>query len=220
MKKYLIGIVTFVSITVLTAMAANAGSTSVGFSLMAGIASTDGTESEKSGDVGPETNKKSINEDFYGGSVYIEHELDNGVAFGLDYVPYDIELGSGTRTDVTTDGDESTQDDGTSTASADLQNLITVYTAIPMGDSPVYGLLGLHNADITSNESLHTNSTYPDAEVWGYQVGLGVKGERVSAELFYSDFEDISLKSTAGSSKIEADADVIGLKIKIRLGTQ
>ena len=167
MKKYLIGILTFVSITVLTAMAANAGTTSVGFSVMAGIASTDGTESEKSGDVGPELNKKSINEDFYGGSVYLEHELDNGVAFGFDYVPYDIELGSGKRTDATTDASESTQDDGTSTASADLQDLITVYTAIPMGDSPVYGLLGVHNATITSNEALHTNSTYPDEDVLG-----------------------------------------------------
>ena len=74
-----------------------------GFSVMAGQLSTDGTESEKSGSVGPETNSKSIDETFAGASLFVEYILDSGITVGLDYVPLDLELGSGKRTDTTTD---------------------------------------------------------------------------------------------------------------------
>ena len=49
----------------------------------------------------------------------------------------------------------------------------------------------------------------------GYQIGLGKRGDNYKFEVFYSDFEDISLTASGGkgSHKIEADADVLGMKL-------
>jgi hypothetical protein len=136
----------------------------MGVSFMAGQFSTDGSEKEKSGDKGPETNSKSIKETFYGASIYFEGTGDNGVTIGVDYVPLALELGSGSRTDTTSDSNESTDDSGTYKASADVEHLITLYTNIPMGSGDTYGLLGVHYAEVTTSETL-PNSTYGDKEV-------------------------------------------------------
>ena len=145
-----------------------------GVSFMAGQLNTSGTENEKSGDVGPEKNSKSIKETFYGASLFVEGVADNGMTFGIDYIPIALELGSGQRTDTTTDANESSQDDGTYKASADVEHLITLYTNIPVGSNDGYALLGLHYAEITTSETL-PNSTYGDEDVFGAQVGYGVK---------------------------------------------
>ena len=137
---------------------------------------------------------------------------DNGMTVGIDYVPLALELGSGQRTDTTTDANESSQDDGTYKASADVEHLITLYTNIPVGSNDGYALLGLHYAEITTSETL-PNSTYGDENVFGAQVGYGVKKGNLKYELSYSDFENISLTSTSGSSTVSADADALTFKI-------
>ncbi len=210
MKKYFLGIVTFLSITLLTSSAYSGA----GISVILGEADTSGTESEKSGSVGPETNTKTIKESFVGGSLFIEGDL-GPFTIGFDWVPLDIDLGSGKRTDTTSDSNESTDDSGTYSASADMENLLTLYVNYPIG--PGYVLAGIHHADITTTEAL-PNSTYPNDSVSGYQIGYGIKGDRFAAEVFYSDFDDVSLTSTSGSSKITGDADVYGVKLKASFG--
>lgn len=211
MKKYFLGIITFLSITLLTSAAYSAA----GISLMYVDSDTSGTESEKSGDVGPEVSaEKTVSEKFYGASVFVEGQL-GGITVGLDYVPLDIELGSGSRTDTASDTNETTNDAGTYSASADLEDLLTLYVNVPVG--PGYLLGGIHHVNITTAETL-PNSTYGDKSVFGYQVGYGIKGDRLSIEAFYSDFESITLNSTSGSSKVSADADAMGIKVKATFG--
>ena len=181
----------------------------VGISLLAGQVSTSGTENEKSGDKGPEKNSKDFDEAFYGASIYAEFEASNGIVYGIDYVPLEIELGSGQRTDTAA---VSENDSGTRKASANLEDLITLYTNIPFGDGGTYGLLGIHMAEMTSSETL-PNSTYGDETVYGAQFGLGYKSGSLKYELSYSDFEDISLSSSSGSSTVTGEADAISLKI-------
>jgi hypothetical protein len=181
-----------------------------GVTFMTGQFNTDGSESEKSGDKGPETNNKSVKEFFYGASVYVEGETEGGNIVGIDYVPLALELGSGQRTDTGANGD--TGDDGTYKASADVEHLITLYTNIPMGGNDGYGLLGIHYAEITTSETL-PNSTYGDETVFGAQIGYGVKKGNLKYELSYSDFESISLASTSGASSVKADADALTFKI-------
>ena len=186
----------------------------MGISFMAGQFSTDGTESEKSGDKGPETNQKSIDEMFYGASIFLEGTSDEGVTLGIDYVPLAMELGSGSRTDtaVAAAAGGAENDTGTRKASADVEHLITLYTNIPMGSGDAYGLLGVHYAEITTSETL-PNSTYGDEDVFGAQIGFGVKKGNLKYEVSYSDFESISLSSTSGSSSVSADADALTFKI-------
>ena len=188
---------------------------SFGFSIMAGQVSSDGSESEDSKTKATsDVNSKSITEQFYGGSIFFEVVGADGGALGIDWVPLDIELGSGSRTDsaVATAAGGAENDTGTRSASADLENLITLYANIPTGYNDTYALLGVHHAEITTSETLKT-STYGNKDVFGAQIGIGQRRGNLKYEVSYSDFEDISLASTNGSSSVTADADVLTFKI-------
>ena len=200
---------------------ANSGPVGVGVALQVGQYETSGTETEKAvTGVTSETTNKTLKETFAGASVYAEYRRDNGFALGVDYVPTDISLGSGKRTD--SDAGESTSDDdtGNRSASADIDGLTTIYAHIPVG--PVYVLLGYHSADVTTTETLQTSS-YGNVSINGTQIGLGIKSEdsRMRAQVSYSDFDDISLTATGntiasavtGQNKITADADVLAFSV-------
>ena len=200
---------------------ANSGPVGIGVALQVGQYETSGTETEKAvTGVTSETTNKTLKETFAGASVYAEYRRDNGFALGVDYVPTDISLGSGKRTD--SDAGESTSDDdtGNRSASADIDGLTTIYAHIPVG--PVYVLLGYHSADVTTTETLQTSS-YGNVSINGTQIGLGIKSEdsRMRAQVSYSDFDDISLTATGntiagnltGQNKITADADVLAFSV-------
>ena len=181
-----------------------------GVALQTGQLSTSGTEKE--GTAADTSNRsKSFDEFFVGADIFIEHVSDNGLTLGLSYVPLDIEIGSGKRTDV--DGDDPAEnDDGTRKASADVSDLITLYTNVPMGTNGWYGLLGAHFTTITTSETL-PNSSYGDEDIMGLQVGFGKRDGNAKIELAYSDFEDISISSTGGNTnKVTADADALTLR--------
>jgi hypothetical protein len=184
----------------------------VGASVMLGQLDTSGSETEKVDLAGTaDKNSKSFKETFYGASVFLELVSDNGFALGIDYVPVDFDIGDGKRTDTSTGTGSS---GGNRSASASLEDLITVYANIPLGGNGIYALAGYHTVDVTTSETL-PSSSYGDADLNGYQVGLGKKGDNFKFEFFYSDFEDISLTATGGSAAhtIEADADAMGLKL-------
>ena len=187
----------------------------VGASVMVGNLDTSGTETEIT-DLGGATDKntKSFSESFLGASVFLELVADNGFALGIDYVPVDVDIGDGTRTDVTSDSNESSDDSGTYKASASLEDLITIYANIPLGGSGVYALAGYHTVDVTTSETL-PSSSYGNVDLNGYQIGIGRKGDKYKFEFFYSDFEDIKLTASGGSAShtIAADADAMGLKL-------
>ena len=182
-----------------------------GFGLMTGQVSTDGTESE--GTAADTSNRsKSIDEFFIGGDLFMEFVADSGMTYGISYVPVDVELGSGERTDVN-GSDAAENDDGTRSASADVSDLMTLYTNIPVGDNGWYGLLGYHFATIETSETLN-ESSYPDEDITGYQIGLGQRIDKFKYELSYSDFEDINISSTGGgTNSVSADADALTFRI-------
>lgn len=191
-------------------MSASYAEVQFGVALQTGNLSTSGTETE--GTAADTSNRsKSFDEFFVGADIFIEHVSDNGLTLGLSYVPLDIEIGSGKRTDV--DGDDPAEnDDGTRTASADVSDLITLYTNVPMGTNGWYGLLGAHFTTITTSETL-PNSSYGDEDIMGLQVGFGKRDGNAKIELAYSDFEDISISSTGGNTnKVTADADALTLR--------
>jgi len=184
----------------------------VGVSIMTGNLDTDGSETEKVDlNTGNDINKKELSESFVGGSIFIEKVLDNGLALGVDYVPVDIDIGDGKRVDTAAVAEN---DSGTRTASASLEDLITIYANVPFGASGYYGLIGYHTVDVTTSETLNA-SKYGDVDLNGYQLGFGKKGDNYKLEAFYSDFDDISITSTGGSAKhvISADADAMGIKL-------
>tara|TARA_B100000886_G_C20322796_1_gene448872 strand:- start:23 stop:685 length:663 start_codon:yes stop_codon:yes gene_type:complete len=189
----------------------------IGLSVMVGQLDTTGSETEKVDLANtPDVNSKSFKEKFYGASVFLEAVADNGLTLGIDYVPVDLDIGDGKRTDsaVATAAGGAENDTGNRSASASLEDLITIYTNVPLGGNGYYALLGYHKVDVSTSETL-PNSAYGNIDLNGYQIGLGKKGDNFKVEAFYSDFEDISLTSTGGSGAhvIDADADAMGLKL-------
>ena len=182
-----------------------------GIGFMAGQLNADGTETE--GTAADTSNRsKSFDELFYGADLFAEVVGDNGFTIGLSYIPVDIEIGSGSRTD--TDGDDAAEnDDGTRTASADIEDLMTLYTNMPMGSNGWYALLGYHMATVTTSETL-PNSSYGNEDITGYQLGLGKRNGNTKIELAYSDFEDIDISATGGNTNsVSADADALQLRV-------
>ena len=186
---------------------------SYGVSLMFGQVDTSGHELESGS--ASDKNSKSLKESFVVGSLFIEGRDDNGYAIGLDYVPVGLDIGDGKRTDSSTGADVASEaDTGNRKASAEIENLFTLYANIPVGSDGYYGVLGLHYTTITTDETL-PNSTYDDEDIFGFQVGLGMRSGNLKYELSYSDFSDIEINGKGGNSgnKIEADADALMFKI-------
>ena len=193
-----------------------------GLSGMLGGVFTDGTEHEKTSAGDSEKHTDSKGELFAGGSVFLEKAFDNGFALGIDWVPVDADLGSGSRIDTNeiisgADGcSVSGVTCGTFTASAELTDLITYYIS-KTNDNGFYWLLGVHTATIVTAESLPTTN-YGNEDLIGYQYGFGITRSAGNGELryqiSYSDFEDISIASDNDTTqKIEADADAVMFKL-------
>lgn len=184
-----------------------------GFALIAGQTSVSGTETEGTA-ADTSDRSASFDELFLGGDIFVEMVQDSGLTYGLSYVPLDIEIGDGKRTDSSSGADVASEaDTGTRSASADLEDLVTIYANIPLGGNGFYGLAGYHMVTVSTSESLN-ESTYGNKQIYGYQLGIGQRSGNVKFELAYSDFEDISLNtSNGGNNSIEADADAVTFRM-------
>ena len=151
--------------------------------------------------------------------IFIEAADDNGLAIGIAYIPT-REMGKKSRTDT---GDESA---GTYKAEAELDNVIQAYVDYPFTDyagATLYGKLGIQHATVKTLESLNSGSAYPDQDLFGYTVGLGLKGDLpygdgliYKLDATYTDFEDYSAGAADGNgNKITADLEDVAVKISI-----
>ena len=211
MKNYFKILFSAAALSVFTLSSAYSG---MGVSLMYGQVETDGTETERTvSGVTSETTNASRSEKYFGGSVFFEGDV-GPITLGLDVVPLKIKLGDGSRTDTTSDANETTQEDGTVKAEATLDYLTTIYAHYPIGDW--YAGLGYHMTDVSTDETLHTSS-YGDQSINGIQYAIGKTAGNLRYELSYSDFDDISLTSSNGD-KITADADNLMFKLSYILG--
>ena len=207
MKKIFAIISTLFFLTTVTAKA----EVQYGIGLMVGQLSSSGTEKEGTA-ADTSDRSASFEEAFYGADFFVEKIYDSGLTFGVSYVPLDLELGSGKRTDAN-GNDAAENDDGTRTASADVSDLISVYANIPIGDNGMYGLVGGKFATIKTSETLN-ESSYGNEDVYAYEIGLGARSGNVKYQLSYTDFEDISISSTGGgTNSVTADADALTFRI-------
>ena len=183
----------------------------MGFSLIAGQSDISGTETEGTA-TDTSDRSKDITEQFIGADIFFEKIMDDGTTYGISLVPLDIELGSGKRVDTGAGQDVTSEaDKHTAEAKASLQNLFTASTNIPVG--AFYALLGVHYTTVETDEKLLT-STYDDVDIFGAQVGFGMRSGNLKYELSYSDFEDINISSTSGNiNSISADADALLFKV-------
>ena len=189
----------------------------VGITAAAHMFDVSGTETTRTSG---EKNPGSHSETAVVPELFIEAITENGGAFGISYIPT-REMGSKSRSDTNSDGDT-----GTYKAEAELDNVVQLYADIPMSEVsgfPVYAKLGIQHATINSLESLNSGSTYPNADVFGYTVGLGTKGDLpfgnnmyYKAEATYTDFEDYTAESNSEpANKVTAELEDIAVKFSI-----
>ena len=183
-----------------------------GFAVSAGQVSSSGTETE--GTAADTSNRsKSFDELFGTADIFIESVSDSGLTFGISYIPFDIDLGSGSRIDSDDGTNDAADDDGTRKAEASLEDFVTLYTNYPIGGGDAYALLGVHMVTVATTETLNASS-YDDEDIYGVQVGFGTRNGNYKVEVSYSDFEDISISSKGGNTnKVEADIDALQLRV-------
>ena len=213
MKKIIAIVLSFLFIS-LQSVKAEVG---VGITAAAHMFDVSGTETTRSSG---EKNPGSHSETAVVPELFIEAILDNGGALGISYIPT-REMGSKSRSDTNTHADS-----GTYKAEAELDNVVQFYADIPISEVsgfPVYAKLGIQHATINSLESLNSGSTYPNADVFGYTVGLGTKGDLpygnnmyYKAEATYTDFEDYTAESNSlPANKVTAELEDIAVKFSI-----
>ena len=171
---------------------------------------TDGSETELTGNL--EKSSASSEENVEGIEIFGEIVTDTGFVLGASYIPA-RELGATSRSDTNTEGDT-----GTYTAKAEVDNVVMFYADVPIG--PLYAKFGISRAELTTQESLNSGSTYDNEEVFGFTVGLGKRGDFYGgtfykAEFSYTDFDSYEDTSSDSEKKVEADTEVMALKLSL-----
>ena len=224
MKKLRILLSVFLGAFLFTSV--QAGSIGFGISGNVGTISAEGTETEASTS-GTENSVRSATagNNFGFGTAFLEYNFGDSERFtiGVDYVPgtADVNNKSLSRTDVTTDGNEANQQDGTRTANAEISDHITYYAELVLIEG-FYVKAGMAQVDIKTKDSYTTGTygLYPDKTLDATIFGLGVKGDLGDGNLFYKlegtyhDYDTFSATSTT-SNTVSASLDGYNGKLAI-----
>ena len=151
-------------------------------------------------------------------SVFVEISSDEmmGLGLGVSYAPEVADLNKETRAfDATADdtitealpgGSAGTGDSGTTTVDGKINDMLSIYLTLPVGDTGAYVKAGYIQATMVTEESLATGSKYENVDMTGAQLGGGYEGSLGDmafwrAEGTYQMWEDIDAKgSEAGGT--------------------
>jgi hypothetical protein len=202
--------------------AALAGQYGVGVTGSFAAVSGEGTESNKNGDTDTSNRKGTASNNVIVPSVFAEYTMDNGFTIGYDYTIGSADVNSSklTRTDVTADANEAVQDDGDTTAQAEIENVMQIYAEIPL-HAGLYAKGGYVQMDVNTLETstVSTRATYGNDTVNGIVYGLGYKNSFgtngfYKVEGTFTDMDSMTFldsnttSGVPGGNKITADLDV------------
>ena len=134
--------------------------------------------------------------------VEISSEEAMGLGIGVSYAPEVVDLEKETRTIQNTSGDAA-NDSGDQIIDGKIQDLVSVYLTLPVGDTGAYAKAGYIQATLITAENLATGSKYEDIDMTGMQIGGGYEGELGDmafwrAEGTYQMWEDLSASGSEG----------------------
>ena len=195
----------------------------VGINLASTQINTSGTETLHT------TSRKtstSVSENVTIPSIFVEYSAQTGTTFGISYVPAEAEIGA--KSVSKTDLDAGSTTTGTNKASAELSDHFTLYLEqILHQETGIYAKLGFSQVTVETTEKLATGDSYGNDDVNGMMFGLGIKrtfedyqgsgnNVLVKLEAHYTDYDDISIKSTNGST-VTANSDALGASLSVGL---
>jgi hypothetical protein len=145
-----------------------------------------------------------------GASVFAEISGDAmmGIGLGVSYAPEVADLEKETRNIqvAVAEGRGNVQDSGAQIIDGKINDLVSIYLTLPVGDTGAYVKAGYIQAQLVTSENLATGSKYENVDMTGTQIGGGYEGSLGDsafwrAEGSYQMWEDISAGgSEAGSS--------------------
>ena len=157
-------------------------------------------------------------------SAFLEVSSDDamGLGIGISYAQEVADLEKETRAiqQTVVERDTTTQDSGNQVIDGKIQDLLSVYLTMPVGDS-AYVKAGYMQATLITSESLATGSKYEDIDMTGLQVGAGYEGSLGDmafwrAEGSYQMWDDLS---SSGSESNETTNDTTKNKITAEVGS-
>ena len=226
MNKLITTIMTFIFVATFAFTSAN--SVEVRLGLTAQGAAFYGNADETQKDSGKKSSEEVIAAFNYG-SGFAEVAFDEayGITLGMEYTPESIKIDKATRTiQPNRTHADAAQDSGDQVIKANVEDLVTLYVAVPIMDSGLYAKVGYIQASLQTKETLATGSTYKDVDLAGMEYGVGYMGDITDMVFFkvegmFIDFDDIAASGseaggTAGSvNKITAELGGIAAKASI-----
>jgi hypothetical protein len=180
-----------------------------------------GTAGSSTQGTGRTTNEEAVLATSFA-SVFAEISSDEmmGLGIGVSYAPEVVDLNKETRVLNNASGD-SNNDSGTQTIDAKINDMLSVYLTLPVGDNGAYVKAGYIQATMVTEESLVTGSKYEDVDMTGTQIGAGYEGSLGDmafwrAEGSYQMWEDLS---ASGSESNNGTTDTTKNKIQAELGS-
>jgi hypothetical protein len=164
-------------------------------------------------------------------SAFLEVSSDEamGLGIGISYAPEVVDLEKETRTIQNCTDNQAVAGACTAYTSGDsgdqiidgkVQDLMSIYLTMPVGES-AYVKAGYMQATLITSENLVTGSKYEDIDMTGLQVGAGYEGSLGDmafwrAEGTYQMWEDLS---ASGSESNLTTTDTTKNKITAELGS-
>ena len=179
MKKLNTILAAFGALLMLSATSANSIEFRAGVSVNGMAAYANAKETLKDGP--RTTNEEAVLAAAYE-SIFLEVSSEEmmGLGIGLSYAPEVADLNKETRTiqdTVPQTGKAGvTNDTGDQVISGKIQDLMSIYISVPIGESGAFVKGGYMQADLITNETLATGSAYENIELDGTYVGAGYEG--------------------------------------------
>ena len=150
----------------------------------------------------------------------VSSEAMMGLGIGISYAPDVVELSKETRV-IQEASPLDGGDSGSQIIDGKIEDLVSVYLTMPIGDTGAYVKGGYMQASLITEESLATGSKYENVDLTGTHIGGGYEGSigdmafwRV--EGIYQMWEDIT---ASGSESDEGTTDTSKNKISAELGS-
>jgi hypothetical protein len=173
------------------------------------------------GQTGRTTNEEAVLATSFA-SVFAEVSSDElmGLGIGISYAPEVADLNKETRHIAQAVSGEGDANGGVQAVDAKINDLVSIYLTLPVGDSGAYVKAGYIQATMVTEESLATGSKYEDVDMTGTQIGGGYEGSLGDmafwrAEGTYQMWEDVS----ASGSEANASDDSTKNKIEAEMGS-
>ena len=195
----------------------------VGYSAAYGGYVASGQENEGAGSP-QEINKKEESGEFGWSALFIELSFADRITVGASWMADEVSTDMSERTDtlctVSTPtcskvGGAKANNTGTSTVKAEFSDLFTGYVELNIWNG-LYAKYGIMEMNVETKESLHTDSSYPNATMDGETYGLGWKGSFdngvfIKTETLMQDWTDLRL--TASGKTDTANANTVDVKL-------